>query len=110
VRHRSNVGTSLGRVMKRSLRPWNAFKNVERVPHISMSLLDGPQATSSNESRIVWPKSMTAFRNSLDLGQCYNVKDESRLKLRAYTSSFPAFSSETALRDKVSKAGNIISN
>lgn len=96
--------------MKRSLRPWNAFKNVERVPHISTSLSDGPQATSSNESQIVWPESMTAFRNSSDPGQSRNVKDERRLKLRAYTSSFPAFSSETALGDKVSKAGNIISN
>jgi hypothetical protein len=47
---RSKVGTGLGRVIKRSLRPWNAFTKVERVPHMVTSLSYGPKATSNDES------------------------------------------------------------
>ena len=99
-----------GKVTKRSLRPWKASKNIERVPHISMLLSDGPQTTSSDESQIVWPESMIAVRNSSDPKQWRNIRNDSPLKLRAYATPFSAFSREMALRDKVSKAGNIISN
>jgi hypothetical protein len=53
---------------------------------------------------------MTAVRNSSDPGQCRNVKEDSPLKLRAYATPLAAFSREMAPRDRISKAGDIISH
>ncbi len=85
------------------------LKTWKVTTHINVKC-DGLQTTCSDESLIVWPELMTSYRTSSDLKQWCSVKDDSLGKFNAYAIPFCVSLREMLLRDRVSKAGNSISN